>query len=97
MKISFLRIGYACLVLAGIGYAFVELSGPNGINGMKEKREQVRQLEAENDQLHNEIGQKQQRIERLRNDPQAQEIEIRKRLKLAAPGEKVFIIDENGK
>lgn len=97
MKFSFLRIAYAFLVLAGIAYAFVELRGPNGIGGMMDKRRQVRQLETENEQLQKEIERKQARIERLRNDPREQDIEIRRRLKLAAPGEKVFIIDENGK
>jgi cell division protein FtsB len=97
MKISFLRVAYALIVLCGIAYAFVELRGPNGIHGMLDKRQQVRRLETENEQLQKEIEQKQDRIKRLQSDPREQEIEIRQRLKLASPNEKIFIIDENKK
>jgi len=37
------------------------------------------------------------RIQRLQNDPREQEIEIRQRLKLAGPGEKIYIIDDKKK
>lgn len=94
MKISFLKIAYALIVLCGVAYAFVELRGPNGIHGLFDKRQQVRQLEAENEQLQREIDQKQDRIKRLQSDPREQDKEIRDRLKLASPDEKVFILDE---
>ena len=54
-------------------------------------------IEAGNEELRREIEQKQMRIQRLENDPQEQEIEIRQRLKLAAPGEKIYIIDDRKK
>lgn len=97
MKISVVKAAYALIVLCGITYAFVELRGPNGIPGLLEKRRQVHQYEAGNEQLHREIEQKQERINRLQNDPREQEIEIRQRLKLAGPGEKIFIIDDKKK
>jgi cell division protein FtsB len=97
MKISAVRAIYALIVLAGIAYAFVELRGPNGIPGLLEKRRQVHQYEVTNEQLHREIGQKQDRIQRLQNDPEQQEIEIRQRLKFAGPGEKVYIIEDKKK
>jgi len=97
MKISAVRAIYALIVLAGIAYAFVELRGPNGIPGLIEKRRQVHQYEVTNEQLHREIGQKQDRIQRLQNDPEQQEIEIRQRLKFAGPGEKVYIIEDKKK
>jgi cell division protein FtsB len=97
MKISVVRVAYTTIVLGGILYAFVELRGPNGIQGMLEKRQQVRQLEVSNEQLQREIEQKQERIKRLQSDPREQEIEIRQRLKLASPGEKIFIIDDKKK
>lgn len=97
MKFSFLRALYALVVLCGVMYAFVELRGPNGIHAMIEKRRQVQELEGQNELLQKEIAQKQARIERLQSDPREQEIEIRQRLKLAAPNEKIFIIDENKK
>jgi len=84
-------------VLCGIVYAFAELRGPNGIPGLLDKRRQVREYEMSNEQLQREIEQKQERIQRLQNDPRAQEIEIRQRLKLAGPGEKIYIIDDKKK
>jgi cell division protein FtsB len=97
MKISVVKTAYALIVLCGIVYAFVELRGPNGIPGLLEKRRQVHEYEMSNEQLHREIEQKQERIQRLQSDPREQEIEIRQRLKLAGPGEKIYIIDEKKK
>src|SRR5437660_4557798 len=97
MKISIVKLAYALIVLCGIVYAFIALRGTNGIPGLLDKRRQVREYELSNEQLHREIEQKQERIQRLGNDPREQEIEIRQRLKLAAPGEKIFIIDEKKK
>ena len=97
MKISAVRAIYALIVLAGIAYAFVQLRGPNGIAGLMEKQKQVHEYEVTNQQLHREIEQKQDRIQRLENDPEEQEIEIRQRLKFAGPGEKIYIIDDKKK
>lgn len=97
MKISIVKAAYALIVLCGIAYAFVELRGPNGIPGWMEKRRQVQEYEVGNEQLHREIEQKQDRIQRLQSDPREQEIEIRKRLKLAGPNEKIYIIDDKKK
>jgi cell division protein FtsB len=97
MKISAGKAAYAIIVLLGIVYAFITLRGPNGLQGLIEKRQQVHEFETGNEQLRREIEQKQTRIQRLQNDPQEQEIEIRQRLKLAAPGEKIYIIDDRKK
>lgn len=97
MKISAARTAYALIVLLGIAYAFVQLRGPNGIPGLLEKRRQVQEYELSNEQLHRDIEQKQDRIQRLQSDPRAQEIEIRQRLKFASPDEKIFIIDDKKK
>jgi cell division protein FtsB len=97
MKISIVKIAYAFIVLCGIVYAFVALRGPNGLPGLFDKRRQVQEYEATNEQLHREIEQKQQRIQRLQSDPREQEIEIRQRLKFAGPGEKIYIIDDKKK
>jgi cell division protein FtsB len=97
MKISLVKTVYGFIVLCGIAYAFVALRGPNGIPALLDKRRQVQDYEAGNEQMHREIEQKQERIERLRNDPREQEIEIRQRLKFAGHGEKIFIIDDKKK
>ena len=46
-----------------------------------------------NEKLYREIVQKQDRINRLAGSTVEQEFEIRKRLKLAKPGEKIYILD----
>ena len=97
MRVSGVKVVYAMVVLSGVMYAFVALRGPNGISGMVEKQRLVRQFEQGNEQLQREIAAKQERIRLLQSDPRAQEVEIRQRLKLAAPGEKVYIIDEHAK
>jgi len=97
MRISAVRTAYAIVVLCGIVYAFVALRGPNGIPGLLEKRRLVQQYEMSNEQLQRELEQKQERIQRLQNDPGEQEIEIRQRLKLAGPGEKIYILDDKKK
>jgi cell division protein FtsB len=97
MKISIVKTAYAFIVLCGIVYAFVALRGPNGIPALIEKRQQVHEYEAGNEQMHREIEQKLDRIQRLQNDPREQEIEIRQRLKFAGPSEKIFIIDDKKK
>ncbi len=97
MKISVVKTAYALIVLCGIVYAFVVLHGPNGIPGLMAKRRAAQDYEMQNQQLHREIEQKQARIERLKDNPAEQEFEIRQRLKLAKPGEKIFIIDDKKK
>jgi cell division protein FtsB len=97
MKFSIVRAAYALIVLCGILYAFVELRSPNGIPGLLEKRRQVHEYEVGNEQMHREIEQKQERIQRLQNDPNEQEIEIRQRLKFAGPRDKIYIIDDKKK
>jgi cell division protein FtsB len=97
MKLSAAKITYAIIVLFGVVYAFVVLRSPAGIPELLARRAQVHEYEQMNQQLHREIEQKQERIERLRDNPTEQEFEIRRRLKLAKPGEKIYIIDDKTK
>jgi cell division protein FtsB len=94
MKISGVKTVYALIVLCGILYAFIVLGGPNGIPAMFEKRRLVKEYEVSNQVLQREIEQKQQRIKRLESDPAEQELEIRQRMKLAKPGEKIYILGD---
>ena len=94
MNFSALKIGFAALAIAGIGFAFIELRSPGGIPGLIEKRRQVHELEDTNLTLEREIEQKKQRIQRLEDNPADQELEIRQKLKLSRPGEKIYIPDQ---
>jgi len=84
-------------VLLIAGYAVVALGGPQGIPGLIEKRKQVQELEKRNAALAREIEQKRARIDRLRDNETDQELEIRQRLKLVKPDEKVFMLQDQGK
>jgi cell division protein FtsB len=97
MKISLLKTTYTAMVLSGVVYAFIVLQGPNGIPGLTEKRREVKELEQSTQKLHREIEEKQQRIQRLEQNTAEQEFEIRQRLKLAKPGEKIYILDDKKK
>jgi len=81
-------------VLVAASYALVTLRGPQGIPALIEKQKQIRSLEKENADLAREIEARRERIQRLREDESAQELEIRQRLKLVRPGEKVFILQD---
>jgi cell division protein FtsB len=88
---------YAIVLVAGIVYAFVELRGPSGIGALMQRRALVSQFEVENQKLNQELQHRQDRIQRLEQNPTEQEFEIRQRLKLAKPGEKIYILEPGDK
>jgi len=97
MKGSLSRSAYAIAVLVVASYAFVTLRGPKGLNAITHQREEIRALEKRNELLNQEIERKREHIHRLVQSPAEQELEIRDRLKLVKPNEKIFIIDNPGK
>jgi cell division protein FtsB len=75
----YLRPAAAAAALIGLGaYATIMLRGPQGISALGEKRSEIRQLEEQNATLQKEIEIKKARIERLKNDPMTQELELKK-------------------
>ncbi|HZS53697.1 MAG TPA: septum formation initiator family protein [Bryobacteraceae bacterium] len=73
--------------LAGLAaYATIMLRGPQGVSALEEKRREIRTLEEQNANLRRDIEAKKLRIERLKNDPGTQEVEIEKRLGKVRPG-----------
>ncbi len=82
--------------LAVAGYAFVTLRGPRGISALVDKQHSIQQMERQNLLLHQEIERRRERINRLIGNPTEQELEIRERLKLVQPRDKVYIIGEPG-
>jgi cell division protein FtsB len=97
MKSLLARFLCVAVVLLIAGYAVVALGGPQGIPGLIEKRKQVQELETHNAALAREIEQKRARIARLRDNETDQELEIRQRLKLVKPDEKVFMLQDQEK
>ena len=95
MKMSLKRLGYTAAFLAVTGYAVVTLRGPKGIGGLVAKRQQIEQLEKRNAMLAQENERLREHIQRLADNPAQQELEIRQRLKLVKPDEKVFLLNNN--
>ena len=89
------RLGFALVVVVAAGYAFMTLRGPQGVPALIQKQKEIRALEKQNAELGREIELRRDRIERLRADESEQELEIRQRLKLVRPGEKVFILQDS--
>ena len=91
MKSPAIRIAYAIALGLAIVYAFYTMRGPHGVAAWTQKRQEIRQLEERNATLSRENQLTREYIERLRKSQPEQELEIRRRLKLVKPNEKVFM------
>jgi cell division protein FtsB len=91
MKSSVIRFAYALALVMAVGYAFYTMRGPQGVAAWTKKRQEIRDLEERNAGLSRENQLKREYIERLRQNQAEQELEIRRRLKLVKPNEKVFM------
>jgi|SRR5579863_67385 cell division protein FtsB len=91
MKVSLARFAYLIAFLAVASYSVVTLRGPRGVHALFDKQALIRQMEKRNADLDKEIERKREHIKRLGNNPSEQELEIRDRLKLVRPNEKIFI------
>ena len=86
------------LVVGIIGvYGYLVLRGPQGIPALREKWREIRKLEEDNAALQRENQYRRDRVQKLQESPSAQELEIRKKLKLVRPGETSFILPEQAK
>ena len=94
MKAPLSRVAYVMAFLMVTSYAFFTLRGPKGIPGLLERQRQIQETEKRNTALAREIEQKREHIKRLADNPAEQEKEIRQRLKLVHPGEKIYIVGE---
>jgi cell division protein FtsB len=94
MKAPLSRLAYVMAFLTVTSYAFFTLRGPKGIPGLLDRQRQIQEMEKRNTALAREIEQKREHINRLTDNPAEQEMEIRHRLKLVHPGEKIYIVGE---
>jgi cell division protein FtsB len=87
------------LLVAGVigVYGYLALRGPQGIPALREKWREIRTLEEDNANLQRENQYRRDRIKKLEENPSAQELEIRKKLKLVRPGETSFILPDQPK
>ncbi len=92
MKQAVLRGGGVAAILV-FGLVFFVFRVPQGYSALKDKRQQIRQLQQQDADLAKDIAEKSDRIRKLREDRSEQELEIRRRLKLQRPGETSIVID----
>ena len=89
--------GALILLAIVIAYAWIAVSGPQGLQALLEKRREIRELQEQNATLTREIEHRRDRIRRLEDSRSEQEMEIRKQLKLLRPGETTFILPDGPK
>ena len=92
MRLSFVKLGSAVVLLLAAAYTAATLRGPHGPAALKRKQEEVRQLEKQNQDLAKDIEQRRQRLKRLSEGQSEQELELRRQYKLVRPDEKVFVL-----
>jgi len=97
MKNPLLRVTYLIAFLLVAGYAAATLCGPRGIPALVARQHQIEESEKRNQELAREIERQREHIRRLAERPAEQELEIRERLKLVHPDEKVFITGQPDK
>jgi cell division protein FtsB len=86
------------LVVGVVGvYGYLVLRGPQGLPALHDKWSEIRKLEENNANLQRENQYRRDRIKKLEESPSAQELEIRKKLKLNRPGETSFILPDQPK
>ncbi len=97
MRLSLGKCLYAITILMVIGFGIYTLRGSQGIPALMKKREEIKDLEQRNAELAKQNELKRARILRLQKNPEEQELEIRRQMKLVKPGEKVFILQDEKK
>jgi len=92
MKVSLTRFAYVLVFVVAVAYAFFAF--PQGMHAWQEKQRQIQAMEKRNDSLAKQVERQKEYINRLQNNLAAQELEIRKRLKLLHPEEKLYIMGD---
>jgi cell division protein FtsB len=97
MKASVTRYAYVATFVLLAWYALFALRGTKGVHALAEKQDMIQEGEKRNSDLARKIERQREHIRRLETNPAQQELEVRERLKLAHPNEKIFIIGEPSK
>jgi cell division protein FtsB len=91
------RWGFGVAFLAVLIYAGVTLAGPHGARAWMDKEKLIQETQKRNAIEAQQIERIKEHIKRLDGNLDEQEREIRERLKLVHPDEKVFITGEPSK
>ncbi len=91
MKPAALRFARAAILVAAAGGLFFGLRVPQSIAELRQKHQVIRELQKSNADLSKEVGEKRERVRKLRDDRTEQEFEIKKRLKLQRETETAIV------
>jgi cell division protein FtsB len=97
MKTAFSRWVFGVIFMGVVIYAAVTLTGPHGVHALMEKQRLIQETQKLNAVEARKIERIKEHIKRLDGNPDEQEREIRERLKLVHPDEKVFITGDPAK
>ena len=86
------KLATAAISVLAVWLFFHVVFGANGMMVYEQKRTDHRRLENEIDLLQKANDQYAQRIQALKNDPQAIEKEAREQLRYARPGEVIYVV-----
>ncbi|MDP2998128.1 MAG: septum formation initiator family protein [Bryobacterales bacterium] len=94
---TFRRLGaFAGLAVLG-AYMLFTLRGQHGVGAWQNQQKEIRTVQEQNAELRREIVELQDRNRRLRENPEEQDLEVRRRLNLLKKGEKRFVVPEKTK
>ena len=94
MRISFRKVAFGGLLLAGTGYGITVMRGPHGFAGLAEKHRQIELLEKQNQELNREIAARRDELTRLKENPDELALKIQDSLKLVRPNSPVYILQD---
>jgi len=84
-------------LIALAAYATIMLRGPQGLSALQEKQNTAHRLEVEIANMRKQNSEQQQRINRLKNDPDLQESVVRQRTGKTLPGDTSFVLPDQPK
>ncbi|HEY3838431.1 MAG TPA: hypothetical protein VGL72_17750 [Bryobacteraceae bacterium] len=101
MRISFPKIVFVCVLVVGSVYGIGILGGAFGANGLRSlagseaKRQQIEDLERQNQRLVRDNEAKRAYLEDLAINPEHMRLKIQDSYKLVTPGTKEFIVQDD--
>jgi cell division protein FtsB len=90
----FRRAALLTLVLIAFALTVHEVFGDHGYFSLRRRRQELQSLEQQVQQLKQENQQLEQEIKALKSDPKAIEKLAREQMKLAKPGEIIYVLPE---
>ena len=97
MRKAFRRWAFGVAVMGMVIYAAITLTGQHGVHAWMEKERLIQEMQKKNAIDAQKIERIKEHIKRLDGNPDEQEREIRERLKMVHPDEKVFITGDPAK